>query len=90
MSLEVQQQSRGRQPPDHAQLPQRTDGVARKVRHDARALLRRDLGSAYIISTTDASMRLRQCASAACATAKHWSIAAPRSASLTRGCVYES
>jgi hypothetical protein len=42
MSLEVQQQPRGRQPPDHAQLPQRTDGAARKVRHDARALLRRD------------------------------------------------
>jgi hypothetical protein len=42
MSLEVQQQPRGRQPPDDAQLPQRTDGAARKVRHDARALLRRD------------------------------------------------
>jgi hypothetical protein len=57
MSLEVQQQPRGRQPPDHAQLPQRTDGAARKVRHDARALLRRDCAGAYIISTTDASMR---------------------------------
>jgi hypothetical protein len=46
MSLEVQQQPRGRQPPDHAQLPQRTDGAARKVRHDARALLRRDRAGA--------------------------------------------
>jgi hypothetical protein len=57
MSLEVQQQSRDRQPPDHAQLPQRTDGAARKVRHNARALLRRDRTGTYIISTTDASMR---------------------------------
>jgi hypothetical protein len=45
MSLEVQQQPRGRQPPDH-ELPQRTDGAARKVRHDARALLRRDRAGA--------------------------------------------
>jgi hypothetical protein len=55
MSLEVQQQPRS--PTARSRAAAAADRRCSQVRHDARALLRRDRGSAYIISTTDASMR---------------------------------